>query len=133
MLKYLFRRVLFFIPTLIIITLLAFVISASAPGDPVSQILRTSESAEAFSGSGAAQQQQEQLWIHRLGLDLPLFYFSVTPSSFPDTLYRIYNKKEKSALKALLMKYGNTQSVESFHAAVIAYQRAVRQSSADSV
>ena len=132
MLKYLLRRILFFIPTLIIITLLAFVISASAPGDPVSQILRTSESAEAFSGSGTAQHQQEQLWIHRLGLDLPLFYFSVTPSSFPDTLYRIYNKKEKSAVKSLLMKYGNTQTVESFHSSVKEYQQTVSQSFADS-
>jgi peptide/nickel transport system permease protein len=132
MLRYLLRRILFFIPTLIIITLLAFVISASAPGDPVSQILRTSESAEAFAGAGTAQHQQAQLWIHRLGLDLPLFYFSVTPSSFPDTLYRIYNKKEKNAVKSLLMRYGNTGSVESFHFSVKEFQRTVSKSFADS-
>ena len=39
MLKYLFKRLLIFIPTMVAITLVAFVISINAPGDPVEIML----------------------------------------------------------------------------------------------
>ena len=43
MLKYIFRRILIFIPTLFIISLLAFVISVNAPGDPVEALFSGGE------------------------------------------------------------------------------------------
>lgn len=132
MLKYMLRRVLFFIPTLIVITLLAFVISLNAPGDPVAQIMRTSESAEAFTTSGTAQWQQRKLWINRLGLDLPVFYFSVVPSSFPDTLYRIYSRSERTAMKSLLMKSGNRSAVEAYRQSVLEFASATNRLTMDS-
>jgi ABC-type microcin C transport system permease subunit YejB len=41
MVQYIFRRLLFFIPTLVVISLLAFVISIQAPGDPVDRLLNS--------------------------------------------------------------------------------------------
>ncbi len=115
MLKYLLKRILFFIPTLIIISFLAFMIAVNAPGDPVSRLMASTESGNMLSGKSEVQIQQEKLWRHRLGLDLPLFYFSVTPSSFPDTLYKIYDRSEREAVKSLLMQTGNRNDVEAFH------------------
>lgn len=118
MLKYLLRRILLFIPTIIIISLLAFVISVSAPGDPVSRMMSSAESGDAFQSQSNIQVQQQQLLSHRLGLDLPVFYFSMTPASFPDTLYRIYDRGERAALKSLLYQFGNWKSIEAYHSSL---------------
>lgn len=118
MLKYLFRRILLFIPTIIIISLLAFVISVSAPGDPVSRMMSSAESGDVFQSQSAVQLQQQQLWSHRLGLDLPVFYFSMTPASFPDTLYKIYDRGERGALKSLLYQFGNWKAIEAYHSSL---------------
>jgi len=118
MLKYLFRRILLFIPTIIIISLLAFVISVSAPGDPVSRMMSSAESGDVFQSQSAVQLQQQQFWTQRLGLDLPVFYFSMTPASFPDTLYRIHDRGERSALTSLLYQFGNWKSIEAYHSSL---------------
>ena len=51
MLKYAFQRLITFIPMLIAISLLSFIISINAPGDPIDRLAKSSES------EGAAQQQ----------------------------------------------------------------------------
>ena len=51
MLKYTFQRILTFIPMLIAISLLSFVISINAPGDPVERLAKSAES------EGSAQEQ----------------------------------------------------------------------------
>ena len=51
MLKYTIERVLTFIPMLIAISLLSFVISINAPGDPVERLAKSAES------EGSAQEQ----------------------------------------------------------------------------
>ena len=53
MLKYIFKRILIFIPTLIIITLLGFIISINAPGDPVERMMVAAQNGgEVGSGRG---------------------------------------------------------------------------------
>ena len=119
MLKYLLRRILLFIPTLIIISLIAFVISVSAPGDPVATMLTVAESDELYSGKSDVHRQQVQFWKHRLGLDLPVFYVSVTPLSFPDTLYKIYDEKEREAFKSFLYQNGNRERIQQYRIALL--------------
>ena len=51
MLKYTLQRILTFIPMLIAISLLSFVISINAPGDPVERLAKSAES------EGSAQEQ----------------------------------------------------------------------------
>ena len=52
MLKYILKRILIFIPTLIIISLVTFIISINAPGDPVESMLNRST-----GGEGQASQR----------------------------------------------------------------------------
>ncbi|HYV93074.1 MAG TPA: ABC transporter permease [Chitinophagales bacterium] len=118
MARYLLKRILLFIPTLIIISLLAFVISVNAPGDPVSRMMSSAESGDVFQSQNAVQLQQQKLWSHRLGLDLPVFYFSIAPGSFPDTLYKIYDRQERDALKSLLYQFGNWNSIDAYHSSL---------------
>ncbi len=132
MIAYLFKRILLFIPTLIVISLLAFIISINAPGDPVERFVTAAESGEMASTAGASMQKEKQYWTHRLGLDLPVFYVSIAPYSHPDTLYRITEKQERKSLTALLTNYGNWQQIQQYYQALLDLNTANSGSSIDS-
>ncbi|MBA2406742.1 MAG: ABC transporter permease [Chitinophagales bacterium] len=115
MASYLYKRILYFIPTLVVISLLAFVISVNAPGDPVERLLTSAESGDIANRPTQAQAEDRIYWTHRLGLDLPVFYFSISPLSYPDTLFKIIDKGERNALKSLISESGNWKSIERYH------------------
>ncbi|MCW3084124.1 MAG: hypothetical protein JWP12_1490 [Bacteroidetes bacterium] len=115
MLKYIFKRILIFIPTLIVITLLGFVISVNAPGDPVERMVSAAQSGGEVSTQSANLLEQKIFWRKKLGLDLPVFYVSLTSVSRPDTLYKIYDKSEKEALDRLIAMYGNWPQIQDYY------------------
>ncbi len=116
--KYILKRILFFIPTLFIITLLAFIISVNAPGDPVERMISSSKLGEQVAASSNIKEMQ-LYWRKKLGLDLPLFYFSIHRLSEPRSLYKIYDKQEKEALERLIDKYGNWKEINTYHSSIL--------------
>lgn len=119
MITYLFKRFVLFIPTLIVITLLAFIISVNAPGDPVDRLVTAAESGEVSVAASTSMQEEKLYWTRRLGLDLPVFYFSITPSTYPDTLYKITDKKERKALTALVNEYANWEAIQQYYKSLL--------------
>ena len=118
MLKYILRRLLFFVPTLIIISLLTFFISINAPGDPVEIMLnRTDADGGSNSRSSGGDKEYSEL-RHKLGFDLPLFYFSLTDATVSDTLYRITKKEHREILKRLSNEYGSWENVAAYYKAI---------------
>jgi peptide/nickel transport system permease protein len=115
MLKYIAKRVLIFFPTLLIITVIGFVISVNAPGDPVERLMTAASSGGEVGTQSASQQEQKKYWKKKLGLDLPVFYFSLGKFSYPDTLYKIYDKNENEALGRLLDEYGNWEQISVYY------------------
>lgn len=115
MLTYIVKRFLIFIPTLIVITLLGFIISVNAPGDPVERMVSAAESADAISTQTRNQQEQSIFWTHKLGLDLPVFYLSLSSLAQSDTLYKIYDKNEREALDRIVSQYGNWEQVQLYY------------------
>ena len=83
MTTYLLKRILWFIPTLIAISFLAFGLSKCTPGDPVMQAC--------FPEDTPFNEDVFELEYRRcarsLGLDRPSFYFSLSSAAYPDTLY----------------------------------------------
>ncbi len=118
MLKYILRRILVFIPTLIAITLLGFVIMISAPGDPVERMVVAAQSGGEIGSQTANQIEQKKFWNKKLGLDLPIFYFSLNTLAHSDTLYRIYDRNERAALERLTNQYGNWPAISDYFAAI---------------
>ncbi|HTF05356.1 MAG TPA: hypothetical protein VK826_15105, partial [Bacteroidia bacterium] len=115
MLKYIVRRVLIFIPTLFAISLIAFVISISAPGDPIENLF---EGAKGESGGSAMNEnvaREKDALRHKLGLDLPVFYFTMTTLAEPDTFYRVKDKMERETLSRMLDRFGNWTEIEAWH------------------
>ena len=99
MLRYVLKRILWFLPTLFAVTIIGFILLANAPGDPVNIL---SNSAKA-SGN---LEEQKTFWRKKLGLDLPLFYFSVTTLSEPDTLYKVYDEEKLKIIKEDIEAHG---------------------------
>ena len=124
MLKYVLRRILVFIPTLIAITLLGFVIMVSAPGDPVERMVVAAQAGGEIGSQTANQMEQKKFWSRKLGLDLPIFYLSLNSMAQSDTLYRIYDKNERESLSRLSSQYGNWPAISEYYAAISALHNA---------
>ena len=124
MFKYALKRILTFIPMLIAISLLSFVISINAPGDPVERLSKAAGSeGSAEQQSGASKKIKQEL-RKKLGLDLPIFYFSITDLAASDTLYKVQDKYHKANLEALTHQSGNWEAVSEYYLNLLDLQKA---------
>lgn len=133
MLKYIGKRLLFFIPTLFIITIFAFTLGVLSPGDPVNARLKGSQGSE--SGQLSEKQAGEKAYYEmsaKLGYNLPLFYFLPSTQATPDTLYKIVRKDQREVLKDLIGEYGNWPEIEQYYKSLKAFDIAAASISKDS-
>jgi len=120
MLSYILKRVLIFIPTLIIISLVIFALSKIAPGDPVEQKMQGGASA-GDTGQLADRQAGEKAYFdvaNELGMDLPNFYLQFTGQPQCDTLYKVGRRYEKETLQKLSSNYGNWANVSKYYSSL---------------
>ncbi len=107
MFKYILKRVLIFIPTLIIITLGTFVLSLNAPGDPVDLLLNQSGGSDSKSTDRLATEEVYVKKRAELGLDKPTFYFALSDAATSDTLHLVPKQVYRENLARLTNQYGN--------------------------
>ena len=119
MLAYIFKRLFIFFPTIIIISLMAFVVSANAPGDPVERLSKSANKEGVANEQSSATKKVKQDIRKKLGLDLPIFYFSLATLADCDTLYKIEDKSQQENLSKLTRKYGNWENVSQYYYALI--------------
>ncbi len=124
MFKYILKRIVAFVPTLLIISLMAFIISISAPGDPVERLLRAADSEGGTSEQSNAAAQQRQELRRELGLDRPVFYFTFGTLAQPDTLFKIADQTERKALVKLVNRTGNWEAVSRYFVSLKAARKA---------
>jgi peptide/nickel transport system permease protein len=133
MFKYALKRILTFIPMLIAISLLSFVISINAPGDPVERLSKAAGSeGSAEQQSGASKKIKQEL-RKKLGLDLPIFYLSISDLASSDTLYKIQDKYHKANLEALTHQSGNWEAVSDYYSSLLTLQKAHQQINAKAI
>ncbi len=114
MLQYILKRILVFVPTLLVISLLTFTLSVHSPGDPV-EIIMNASSESGQDADKIAKKDEYQKMRHKLNLDLPVFYFSVSALSESDTLYKIPEKLQRENLARLVDHYGNWDKVSVYY------------------
>jgi peptide/nickel transport system permease protein len=112
MLRYILRRILLAVPTLLFISMVIFGLSKCAPRDPALDL------GDSTFGSLQEQEAAIRLRATQLGLDKPVFYFTLTTAAFPDTLYRIFPRSRREQLKNLCAQTGNWPAVSRYESAV---------------
>ena len=127
MFKYAIKRIITFIPMLVAISLLSFIISINAPGDPIDRLAKSSESEGAAQQQSGASKKIRQELRKKLGLDLPIFYFSVSDIATSDTLYKIEDRSHKANLEALTHQSGNWGAVSQYYLDILKLQKAHEQ------
>ena len=133
MLKYTIKRVLTFIPMLIAISLIAFIISINAPGDPVERLSKAAgNEGSAEQQSGASKKIKQEL-RKKLGLDLPIFYVSISNLASSDTLYKIQDKYHKANLEELTHQSGNWQAVSDYYNQLLSLQKKAEEVNAKKI
>lgn len=110
MLKYILKRLLIFIPTLLAISLLTFIISINTSGDPVDVLL--ARNLEDQLSQYDAKQESYRSFRALLGLDKPVFYFTITTATQPDTLHKIAIRTHREALERIAFEHGNWPAVQ---------------------
>ncbi len=74
---YIAKRILFFIPAVLLVVLFSFILLQQAPGNPVDRLMNLEGSYENEITPGINNEAQKKELTHRLGLDLPIFYWSI--------------------------------------------------------
>ena len=116
MFLYLFKRILLFIPTLVLVSFLAFGLSKCTPGDPVEQYLEFRGVVDDGGYQSAKNRERRyQQTAQLLNLDKPNFYFTFTSAAYPDTLYRYIREDQQTTLKNLIAQYGNWPLIEDYY------------------
>lgn len=119
MFPYILKRLLYFIPTFIVITLITFLLSQMAPGDPVELKLKGGMQSSNQQASDKLAGEKAYLDLsEKYGRQLPAFYFSITSSGEPDTLYKITRKADRENLARLINMYGNWPAISAYYYAV---------------
>jgi len=115
MLKYLLRRILLALPTLLVISFLAFGLGKCAPGDPVVNVFGE----ETYNTLDPVQQAEKyRSNAIRLGLDGPTFYLTLTTAAYPDTLWRIFPLERRARLEKMIGQTGNWPAAKNWDKAV---------------
>ncbi|MEL6867984.1 MAG: ABC transporter permease [Bacteroidota bacterium] len=115
MLRYFFKRILIFIPTLIVISLVAFGLSRLAPGDPVLRLMSPPDFKGSSSASLLGYEKEYQLVAKQLNVDKPLFYLTLSSLAYPDTFYRIPLLEHRETLDKLIAQYGNWPLISAYY------------------
>jgi len=122
--RYIISRLTWFIPTLFLITLLAFVVNISAPGDPVLRMLD--------AGENQANNIPEHIYEEKkkeLGLHLPLFYFKIASLAEPDTLHHVLKPTHQAWLNHWIYIFGNWEQIQSVFKEYLILQKVLQADS----
>lgn len=104
MLQYLFKRILYFIPTFFLVSLIIFFLSKAA-----------GESLKCEQDPNGVDIEICKQEAHVKGYDLPIFYFTFTTAAHPDTLYKVFREERRNALSQLIGQYGNWPQISAYY------------------
>jgi peptide/nickel transport system permease protein len=125
MIKFIIKRVLFFIPTWLAISVVVFQLSQCTSGDPVAVRLQNDDD------KGGLNDALYEQTARQLGYDKPSFYVSITSKAYPDTLYKIVRKDQRTALENLNNQYGNWDKISVYHHSIKAFLSKIEGNTVD--
>jgi peptide/nickel transport system permease protein len=112
-LEYIIKRILKSVVTLVIITLVVFFISAKGKVNPIKNKVNS-----LFYNKEISVTEKNKIieqFVKSSHTNLPLFYLSIEPVFFNDSLFSIYNPKEQAFVQHLNYEFKNWTSVIAYH------------------
>ncbi len=103
MIQYILKRILYFLPTFLLVSLIVFFLSKctgeklNCEEDPIFDIERCRKEARLK------------------GYDKPVFYFALSTAAHPDTLYKFFREERRTALSKLISQYGNWEQINAYY------------------
>ncbi|MCP9235962.1 ABC transporter permease [Lewinella sp. JB7] len=116
--KYLIRRLIYVPVSLLLLTVVCFLLTRLTPSDPVKQRMSVEGARSAVSDPAAYDRTYRRI-AQQLGYDLPPFYFTITNATIPDTLHRIVNPDRRRVVRSLAQRYGNWPAVQEYARSVL--------------
>lgn len=107
-----FKRIILLIPSIFAISIIIFILKQNIPNDIVEQTINF-QSGDSNSTVNIDEATYKTV-AKELGLDKPQFYFSITPSHYPDTLNYITNYNNKRLAKSLLKSSCDWNAIQDF-------------------
>ncbi|MFD2999493.1 ABC transporter permease [Pontibacter toksunensis] len=129
MLPYFFRKLLLAIPALWLLATAVFLLSRLLPSSFATERILASNEGYYSKSSEKDRQQAYLSYNRRIGLDKPLFYFSVAPATQPpSSLSHSYPEPKQARFQKLSWYYGSKFNVEAFVAATDSLERQLQTS-----
>lgn len=113
MTSYIIRKFINLITTLLLVSIISFALSKAVPGDKVEAILMLQGVSSEDNERGNYFNQYEKIYTE-LGLDQPVFYFSISPSFYPKRFPESWTFREIKAARSLLKKKKSWPKVKSY-------------------
>lgn len=112
MLQYILKRLILSVFTLWVISLVAFSISQLSAGDPVDISLNRGDDQAVFNDRVYLAAYKNT--AKKFGLDKPVFYFSLKPAAYPDTLYKVIPQRKRKLIRQWIRHYGHWPVISNF-------------------
>lgn len=110
--RYFLKRVLLFVPTIFVVSLIIFFLSKKSETDLIQNRIERTTKVE--SADILQEWKRIRLERNQLGFNEPQFYWSIYRSSSCDTLNRIADERVRQNLAALSYSIGNWEKVNDF-------------------
>ena len=110
MVKFLLRKVVYVILLLWIVSLISFWLSRQVPGDEVLDYLSIDDRSYSAGLNPVEQRKAYQRVAVQRGLDLPPFYFSISPANTNDSINSILPLDDRKVVASWAAETGNAQS-----------------------
>lgn len=114
MIRYTVKRLLFFIPSVWVISVVTFLLIRSVPGDMVDFLIRAqTDERTGVTTETFGRKYREK--ARELGTDLPAFYVELGTLALPRHLSYEWNPVRKEVISALVARTGNARTAEAWY------------------
>ncbi|PPK85926.1 peptide/nickel transport system permease protein [Neolewinella xylanilytica] len=118
LLTYALRKLLYLPFSLLLLSLVCFVLFRAMPSDPVSDRMSIEGIRPGVNDHVSYERTYRRL-AARLGYDLPPFYVALGNAALPDTLHRIVPRSRRELVRNLAFRYGNWPRVQAYYREVL--------------
>ena len=114
MVWYTLKRLGLMVPTLLVISLLAFSLNQCTPGDAVAEKIPSTENLRDPLAAYLTYQDNYRRLAQQSGTDQPLFYWHISSAAYPDTLLRVIPLAKRQNAERLIGLYGNWPAIQAY-------------------